>query len=166
MKRESNPAKKIDLEDKLSKILKKKCLIVCMGNELLGDDGIGVYIARKLLERGFSNVLNAEIYLENYIGYISALKPELILFIDAVEADMNPGDVILGKLPNIEKKIRVLTTHGLPLSMIIKLISLNLRHVEAYLLGIQVSKVALGEKMSKEVKKTGDFIVTILSSLN
>ncbi|HDD63621.1 MAG TPA: hydrogenase maturation protease [Thermoprotei archaeon] len=137
----------------------KKVLFVCMGNELMGDDGVGVYIAKKLREKGLKDkVLNVGIYLENHLGKICMAKPDIVIFIDAIDAKRRPGDIILGRLPDIEKEITLISTHGMPLSMALKILYNTIGSIEAYIIGVQIERARVGEKMSKNIMDAGNLV--------
>ena len=63
----------------------KKILFVGIGNLLKMDDGIGVYISRRIKERGSVSSLTVEVSIENYIGKINSLKPDILVLIDCVD---------------------------------------------------------------------------------
>ena len=87
-----------------------------------GDDAIGPIVAKKLKvifkkQKDFI-VINAETVPENYTGLIRKEKPSHIIFIDAVEMKMNPGEI---KLIQSKKLLDYsISTHAMPLSFMIK----------------------------------------------
>ena len=94
-------------------------ILMGIGNEINGDDAIGVLVARRLkylLPQDWV-VIDAGIMPENYTSRIERLKPELLVMVDAIkEEGVDPGDVKLinrGSLGSL-----VLSTHTLPLSLL------------------------------------------------
>ncbi len=141
----------------------KKVLFVCMGNELMGDDGVGVYIAERLREKGLEDkVLNVGIYLENYLGKICMAKPDVVIFIDAIDAKRRPGDIVIGRLPDIEREVTLISTHGMPLSTALKILRNTIGFIEAYIIGIQIERARIGEKMSKNIESVGILVAEAL----
>jgi len=74
----------------------QRILILCVGNLLMGDDGIGVIIGRELLRRGlnvdvkvFDGGVDAVRLLDEVAGY-----DELIL-VDSVDGRLPPGELIV-----------------------------------------------------------------------
>ncbi len=56
-----------------------KILYVGIGNVLKSDDGVGVYISRKIKNNDYVSSLAAEVSIENYIGRINSLKPDILV---------------------------------------------------------------------------------------
>ena len=69
----------------------KKLLFVGIGNVLKSDDGVGVYISRQIIESKKNSVLTVEVSIENYIGKINSLAPDVLILIDCVEMNSPPG---------------------------------------------------------------------------
>ncbi|MGC8932419.1 MAG: hydrogenase maturation protease [Candidatus Methanodesulfokora sp.] len=143
-----------DLKDRIKRALKGKYMVVCIGNELRGDDGVGIYIGRRL-----KNAITTE-FPEDCIHRIRDEKPDTILFIDAVDFGGEPGSVIFSELREAPSAI---STHRLPLSLLIEL--LEEVKPKAYILGIQPKSMNLGEGLSSEVRKSADMLLSILRLL-
>ncbi|MGB9631122.1 MAG: hydrogenase maturation protease [Candidatus Methanodesulfokora sp.] len=143
-----------DLKDRIKRALKGKYMVVCIGNELRGDDGVGIYIGRRL-----KNAITTE-FPEDCIHRIRDEKPDTILFIDAVDFGGEPGSVIFSELREASSTI---STHRLPLSLLIEL--LEEVKPKAYILGIQPKSMNLGEGLSSEVRKSADMLLSILRLL-
>ncbi len=77
--------------EKPSGLPDKHILFVGLGNVLRRDDGVGVYLAQKLLTNQHIRVLNVEVSLENYIGKINAIHPEVLILMDSVDFNRKPG---------------------------------------------------------------------------
>ena len=92
-------------------------LFLCIGNDMRGDDAVGPLMAKKLTElfKGQQDlmVINAETVPENYTGLIRKEKPSHIIFVDAVEMKMNPGQIRLVKSNEIGNYS--ISTHAMPL---------------------------------------------------
>ena len=89
-----------------------------------GDDAIGPILARKskVIFKKQNNfiVINAETVPENYTGLIRKEEPSHIIFIDAVEMDINPGEIQL--IESNEIANYNISTHAMPISFMIKYI--------------------------------------------
>ena len=79
-----------DLKELLSQE-EKKVLFVGIGNPLKSDDGAGVYISSKIKKSDHISSLNVEVSIENYIGKINSLNPDILILIDCMEMKSPPG---------------------------------------------------------------------------
>jgi len=135
-----------------------------MGNEFRGDDAIGIYIYRKLREMGVKNILNVGNALENFFGVIARYKPKTILFIDGVDAGLKPGEIIFVDLNDINE-ISFISTHKIPISLFLKYLNSLSIYPQIYVLGIQVSDIRFGGKISENVKYSTEKLLKIFSSI-
>jgi len=92
-------------------------LLVGIGNDLLGDDGVGPYIAENLLGSDWS-VINAGIVPENFTRTIREMRPDQIVVIDAIHMDLPPGSVRI--IPPDVIRDYGIGTHQLPLTFFIE----------------------------------------------
>ena len=151
----------------LISILKKHAgegniVVIGVGNPLCGDDGVGVLIAQRLKSRGFAeNVVIAGTNPENFISYIASKDPKVVIFVDAINADLEPGSVIFASLSDAEKKYGIFSTHNIPFSLVLKLIG----NVKGYIFGIQAVNIRLGDKMHHNVIKAAEVVTNILEKI-
>jgi len=134
-------------------LVKGKVVFVGVGNELRGDDGVGVYIAKKLKRR---KTVNTGVAPENFIGKIKKMKPERIVIFDALEFGGKPGEVRVVDARKTEGL--KISTHSLPLSFFCKLFE----GVEVYLIGIQPKSREFGSFMSEEVVRAAEKLLAEL----
>jgi hydrogenase 3 maturation protease len=130
----------------------RKILFVGIGNLLKMDDGAGVYISRKIRNKGNLSSLTVETGIENYIGKINSLKPDILVLIDCVELGSAPGTFKLLEL----NQIRDLTfnTHNISLRRLADFFKMPV-----YILAVQPEKVDFGEKISYLVKSIANKII-------
>lgn len=153
-------------KEKLKDILKNEFLIICLGNELRGDDGVGEYVAKLLINGNLSDrVLDLGMSPEALIGSSRVTKCKNLIFIDAISANLPPGTIVFGEIEEIEKRPILLTTHTVPLSLVIKYLRLTTPFLKAYLIGIQVKKVEIGTSISNEVLRSGHEVANLILSL-
>jgi len=132
-------------------------LFVGIGNVLHYDDGVGVYIAQKLIERKNFRILNAEISIENYIGKINEINPDILVLIDSVHFNKKPG---YSRLISADKLIDLTTsTHHVSLRKI-----RDFFHAQVYILGIQPDRISFGEGLSLPVQKKANLVVKIINT--
>ena len=144
----------------LEKILSKKdkrILFVGIGNVLKSDDGVGVYIANGIKKSERILTLSVEVSVENYIGKINSLEPDIIVLVDCVEMKASPGKCRIIK-PEL---IRDLTfnTHNISIKKLV-----NFFEMPVFVLGIQPENVEFGENISYIVKKVADQIIQLINS--
>ncbi len=132
-------------------------VILCIGNIEGGDDGIGPFLAQRLIHEQLPyEVINAETVPENYTGVIKQKKPDQLLIIDAVDMQLQPGSIRIvpkGKIGSMH-----ISTHGIPLSVFISYLEQYIPTIT--LIGIQ-PKTITGD-LSSEVHKAGMHLLTLL----
>ena len=133
---------------------------MCIGNRDGGDDAIGPYIADRLQEDENLVVLDCGIAPENYTSVVKQHKPSHLIIIDAVDMDLNPGEV---RLVPMEKIGRMhISTHGIPISILIDYLE---KYVESILfIGIQPK--TMSGKITNQVKKSGNKLIELLKNQN
>jgi hydrogenase 3 maturation protease len=142
-----------------------KIIFLCIGNDMRGDDAIGPLIARNLAKL-YKNkpeilVINAETVPENYTGVIRKEKPSHIIFIDAVEMEMDPGYIKLVKYDEITDYN--ISTHAMPLSFMIKYLK-SFTDAKLLLIGIQPKNMEMSSPVSEEVKTGVEELIRILNN--
>ncbi len=164
----------IPLKPELRTFLKdcQKVVILTIGNELRGDDGLGPLFAQNLsseLEK--SPIKNGQISQEdkiiiidggmvpeNFTGSIRKENPTHIIIVDAVEMDKKPGTI---KLINKDKIAQYnVSTHAMPLSFLIKYLETT-GSFKVCLVGMQPKTMELGDNLSQEVKESVKEMVTL-----
>ncbi len=128
--------------------------IVGIGNTLRSDDAAGMLVARALSQRMCATdqdhvlVLEAGQAPENYTADIRGFRPGVIVLVDAADMGKEPGAVEWISEDDIDGMSA--STHSLPLSMLVKYLTLEL-NCKVMLLGIQAISNDVGETVSAEV---------------
>ncbi len=135
-----------------------KLLIVCVGNELRGDDAVGPYIA----ESSKSQIVNAGERPEAAYDIALEIKPSKVVFIDAADFGGQPGQIEI--IPEDNVPSTTLSTHAIPLNAVAALIK-NDMQCDIVFLGIQVKDVSVGAVMCDEVKSAADKIIGFLQMI-
>ncbi len=141
--------------DELNKLLSqedKKKLFVGIGNLLKMDDGAGVYISRRIIQGDNISALTAEVSIENYIGKINSLDPDILILIDCMDIKSAPGTFKLLKLNDIQDI--TFNTHNISLRCLS-----DFFNMQVYILGIQPEKIDFGENISYLVKAVSKKII-------
>ncbi|NJE06293.1 hydrogenase 3 maturation endopeptidase HyCI [Thermococcus sp. M36] len=106
----------------LSDLLKNaERVVICgIGNDARGDDAFGVIVAerlKKLVKNPNVLVLNCGEVPESYTGKIVEFKPDLVVFVDAVDFGGEHGELVAadpeGTLGD------AVSTHSLPLRVLV-----------------------------------------------
>ena len=154
------------IEKQIFKFLRdaKRVVIMGIGNILRGDDAAGSIIAQKIASKSLPKnvlVIDCGSAPENYLGKIINFNPSHILIIDTMIANNKPGDIRIVEEFQIAD-ILSFSTHKPSLHMLIKYFRGSIGEVKILILGIQPKNLALGEKISKEVKNAISRISSIL----
>lgn len=130
----------------------KRILFVGIGNVLKQDDGVGVYISRNIIETKHIFSLTVEISIENYIGKINSLNPDILVLIDCVDIKSAAGTFKLLSVSQIQDL--TFNTHNISLRRLSEFF-----RMPVYILGIQPEKIDFGENISYLVKNVADNII-------
>lgn len=130
----------------------RKILFVGVGNVLKRDDGIGVYISRKIKDTPIISAITAEVSIENYIGKINTLHPDILVLIDCVDMKKKPGSHKLFPVSQIQDL--TFNTHNISLKRISEFFLMPV-----FILGIQPEIIDFGENISYLVKNKADKII-------
>ena len=130
-------------------------VILCIGNKYGGDDGIGPYIAKNLINKKNDNfyVIDSGTNPENYTSMIKKLNPKILIIIDAFEMGLKPGDIrIIDK-----EKIGVMhiSTHNIPISLLISYLENYVKKI--IFIGIQSGKMS--GNLSEDCKKSSNILI-------
>lgn len=149
---DSSSALKSFLTEAQGKII----LFVGIGNLLRKDDGTGVYISSHLKETDAIKSLTVEASLENYIGKINRINPDLLVLIDCTELHHQPGHYTM--LSPSSFSDHTFNTHNISLHRISEFFPM-----ETLLLAIQPRETSFGESLTPEVKAAADEIITVIN---
>jgi hydrogenase 3 maturation protease len=141
----------------------KKLVILGIGNEMRGDDGLGPVMAQKLApyEKENFTVFDAKTVPENFTGAIKKEAPSHMIILDAVDMNEAPGHI---RLVNKEEIANYnISTHAMSLSFLIKYLE-STHPVKIILLGIQPKNMDLNRGISPEIQKSMDYIYRLLTS--
>jgi hydrogenase maturation protease len=133
-----------------------------------GDDYVGSFIAKRIIEATDSSfpdhvfIFDAEDSPESLISTLSKIGVRHVVFIDACEMRVRPGQIAL--LSVAETSYPFFTTHGIPLKVLAENL---LAGCEVWVLSIQPKQTDLEEELSPELREAAehaaDFIIVSLS---
>lgn len=117
---------------------KPRLAVIGIGNELNGDDAVGVLVIRhmqRLLPKNDSLLLiNVSVAPENFTGQLRLFQPDWVWLLDAAEMGENPGKICLLDWQKAQGVSAI--THGLPPVLFAKFVMQELG-ARIFLFGIQ-----------------------------
>ncbi|MCD6276524.1 MAG: hydrogenase maturation peptidase HycI [Thermoplasmata archaeon] len=132
-------------------------VLMGIGNELRGDDAIGIYVARNFRKVGWKVIVAGQVP-EDFTSEIKNLKPDILIMVDAALMNLPPGEIRIVPAEKIPKV--AFSTHGMPLSFFMEYIEEYVKR--CLLIGIQPKSMEFGVGLSEEVKAAGDKLIQIL----
>jgi len=139
-----------------------KYVIACLGNSLMGDDGVGIVVAGELVRRG-----------HEVIACGSDLSPvmtraeqvDLLIIVDAVDWSAEPGSILVAKLDDVEERY-VRASHSLRVSEVVELMRRAFgRPLEVYIVGVQPERVEPSTRLSPSVERAVSGVVAKVEEL-
>ncbi len=138
-------------------------VLMGIGNELNGDDAIGVLVARKLKKELIGwEVIDAGVMPESYTSKIERLKPELLVMVDAIDGEeLVPGDVKIVDRKSMGNLI--LSTHSIPLSVLYDYLSQSVQRI--VVIGIKIGEHAPYTPCMLNVDKVSKKVYNIIKDI-
>jgi hydrogenase 3 maturation protease len=144
------------LVEHLREALSGRAAIVCVGNDLCGDDGAGPAVARGLPDDVPWDVFDTQSVPESFLMKIIARKPETVLLVDALDFGGTPGTVEIIQAEGVGGQGP--STHGpAPLAF---LELLEMMHTcRRAVLGIQPQQTDFGDEMTPPVRSAVEMVL-------
>lgn len=135
-------------------------MILGIGNDMRGDDGLGSILAQKLsiLENENITVFDGKTVPENFTGAIKKEIPSHIILLDAVEMNKPPGHIKLVSKEEIANYS--ISTHAMPLSFLIKYLE-STTPAEIMLMGIQPDNMDLICEISPKIQESLNYVLKL-----
>ena len=137
--------------DDLREAVSGPCCLVGIGNEELGDDGLGVRLAESLAEDGWPVVVAGR-SPERWVDPLSRAGYRSVLLLDAVDVPGAPGSAVLLGAGAIRSRFPQVSTHRISLGTLARLIEAGGARVS--LLGVKPAALAPGSGLSPAVRET------------
>ena len=152
-----------DLRQRLGQLLSDRTVIVCMGSELHGDDGVGVVVGRALAESVRWTVFEVSIAPESFVVKIANCRPDRVILIDSVDVGAPAGmialvdvNALVGASPS---------THGPATKLFLE--ALRLMHLCPFaVLGVQPAGMETGRGLTTPVAKAAHRNVAAFRALS
>ena len=136
-------------------------VLMGIGNELKGDDGIGNILAREFSEDGWLSIA-CETVPENFTGVVKRERPKMLVIVDAADMGIMPGELRI--IPNGKLGSAGFGTHGMPLSNFVS--HLHGFAKDIVFIGVQPAKAELGGGISNAVEMSKNRLIKIIKELD
>ena len=148
--------------DELASKLAGDVLVIGVGDDDHGDDGAGPLVARLLETAGFEHVIESGASPECDTWRIREIRPDTVLFVDAVDFGGKPGDLAL--LGSEDLRSAGFDTHRAPLKLTMEYLERELS-CNCFVLAVQPRDVRQGAPMCDEVISAAGLIEEMLRRL-
>lgn len=128
--------------------------LIGIGNSLRGDDAAGLVAIHQLQQADLPDNLyriDSGAVPENCTGVLRKIKPALVVFIDAADMGLEPGDVALFDSDQLDQVSGI--THSIPFGILAQYIKTEIG-CEVWVLGIQPAQNEVLAPMSVAVTKS------------
>jgi hydrogenase 3 maturation protease len=130
--------------------------IICVGNDLCGDDGAGVAVARGLVGKVPWDVHNTQTVPESFLMKVVERRPESLVLIDALDFGAPPGAVELIEPEQVGGAGP--STHGPAPLAFLELLEM-MHPCRRAVLGIQPQRADFGSDMTPEVRSAVELVI-------
>ncbi|MCC6355369.1 MAG: hydrogenase maturation protease [Verrucomicrobiae bacterium] len=137
--------------------LRGRACFVGVGNADRGDDGIGVRLAEALRDGLGAEVVLAGDAPERCLTSLVGGDHGAVVFLDAVDFGGEVGSVAVFGAPEIVARFPQVSTHGLSLGTLARLIE-GEGGKRAWMLGVQPGSLEAGSGLSAAVRRTLDLL--------
>jgi hydrogenase 3 maturation protease len=148
--------------ESLPDLVRGRVVLLGVGNALRGDDGAGSRVAAALAERHPKLAFDGGQAPENFLGPVSRACPDTVILADAADFGEAAGAVRIVDASEVDGVS--LSTHGLPLGMLMSAISESTGAL-VYLVAIQIGSTGFGDEMCDEVAAAVERLIPELGGL-
>ncbi len=127
-------------------------VVFTVGNPLRGDDSAGPKLAELLEAEPASGweVIDGADVPENHTHAVRRLEPDQVLFVDAADMGLKPGEMRLIGEEDVAQHFMI-TTHAIPLSFLIASLKETIPDIQ--FLGIQPASINFYEPMTPPLEE-------------
>jgi hydrogenase maturation protease len=150
---------------KSTKSQKKRILILGVGNLLLSDEGLGVHVARKLMEMDFPPEVEVLDGGTDGFGLMHALlQADRLILVDAVRGGGTPGSIYrfgiedCPPFPDIFKT----SVHQISILEVINLSGLIGSTPRTTVIGVEPKRLEMGMELSPQIEATIPKVIQLI----
>lgn len=139
--------------------VKTKTHVWGIGNSILGDDGVGIYVAKmlkRLSPHGFEIVI-CESVPENFAPLLKRKKPKHLVIVDAAQMNLPPG--CIRRIPLDESMGPSEMTHGISILSLLNYYDLSCLVTT---IGIQPKTLGFSTELSAPLRKAAKKVAKII----
>ena len=149
-----------------------RVLIVGIGNQLLGDEGVGLHIIDKLSQitlPPYVDIIDCGCDLYNVVSYLN--RAQKVIIVDAICAEGKPGDIYRFDYSELKAaQAKISSVHqlgGVDVLDLLMLVYPCLNNCEITMIGIEPKTIKLGTNLSKEaIESMANVIRLVLKELS
>jgi hydrogenase 3 maturation protease len=153
---------KMNWREELKEFIDNRTAIMGIGSTLKSDDGVGVFIAESLKNKGFRNVIVAGATPEHWLGFLTKQNFEKILIIDSVLYGGKEGEIKLFDIEGISEQFGL--THSSSLHLFADFLSQEGSVKEIKILAIIPENLDVGECLSPAVRRSAGEIISFFDN--
>ncbi len=132
-----------------------KILVLGVGNLLMGDEGVGVHVVRKLMEMDLPpnvEVVDGGTAAFDLIPYLENVQK--LIIVDAVQAGEGVGSIYRLRLEDLfQKSPNSISLHQITLQEVLKVAGLLDIEPETIIIGIEPKQIRCKDELSPELKE-------------
>jgi hydrogenase maturation protease len=155
---------KSNLREQLEQTLRGRVCLMGVGNLEYGDDAFGVHLAQALLEASVPDVVVAGNSPDRWLGMVTEMEFDHLVFLDAVEFGAEPGSAVFLDTQQIIARYPQVSTHKISLGVLANFVESN-GITKTWLLGVQPESLKQGRDLSPTVRKTLGALLELLFHL-
>ena len=148
------------LGEQLGFLLRGRVVVIGVGDCCRGDDAVGPVVVGMLAASGVDSVIDAGTSPEIETWRVRELRPDTVLFVDAVDLGAAPGDAAI--LEPTDLRSTGFDTHRAPLKLTMDYLERELG-CSCRLLAVQPRDVRQDAPMCEEVRRTAEDLARILA---
>jgi hydrogenase maturation protease len=153
-----------NLREQLEQRLQGRVCFIGVGNRDYGDDAFGVHLAEALLDASVTDVIVAENSPDGWLGIVTDMEFDHLVFLDAVEFGAEPGSAVFLDSRQIVTRYPQISTHKISLGVLANFVESNCL-TKAWLLGVQPESLKHGHDLTPTVRKTLGVLLELLFHL-
>jgi len=147
------------LHEDLCCMLGGRVVVLGVGDASRGDDGAGPLVVGILAQAGIDKVIDAGASPELETWRVREMRPDTVVFVDAVDFGGAPGDVAV--LEADQLRSAGFDTHRAPLRLTMEYLSCELG-CGCRLVGIQPGDARAGASMGESVRRSVEHVAELL----